>query len=577
MATKLPQVQGGRVTIGGVPNVALPEVRFGQRDVSSAFREQAQYQKAMGDVIGRMSRTVFGAAEQMSQEAGLQFAAANPLTAEQLEAMSKGDMSQVDLGSPQNVFSSAVRKARAMEVSAHAEAEARQQMVELLQKADMGEIDADQAYDQINAITNGFGESIAQIDPDAAYKFRATAAGVGNRVLEKVAEIDGQKRMIANTVKVQRMYTNLQQEIALAATTKMPIDQETGQEISSAVYIDALKQNFLVNAQALIGVNAAAQYVNTIDDDINTSKVNAISQYLMADPTFANDPNAVLRLTRGDAGSASNAFATLLPEQQNQVIAAYMTADGQNYTLQRRRAEAESGNSKREFTDLYARWSFTDDPMASSELFSQMLDHPALTNSMVDTLKKDIEESSPEGLIFLEGMIRNGEITTEAQLWYQADRYGVGGKPLGKLFTKYRNLYATVDGSYVKRKIKQAANVPEGLVQIDPKSEYAKKIQQYEDEFIQAQIDASREGRSFSAKETVDRIAANAIAERQNADKQAAKRQLSTYEERIGGRTITMQNLEALRYQIQSGAEERLTKRDLSVIENLLKTIEGIE
>lgn len=575
MAT-LPKVQGGRTQIQGVPNVVLPEVQFGQRDVSSAAREQARYQDAMGDIIGRMTSTVFGAAEGMSQQAGLQFAAENPLTAEQLQAMSRGDMSQVDLGSPLNVFNSAVRKARALEVSGHAEAEARQQMIELLDKANMGELNADQAYDQITAITNGYGESIAQIDPDAAYKFRATAGAIGNRVLEKVGELDSQKRMIANTVKVQRMYTNLQQEIALAATTKMPIDLETGQEISSDVYIDALKQNFLVNAQALVGVTGASQYVNTIDDDINTSKVNAISQYLLSDPTFANDPNAVLRLSRGDAGSASNAFSTLLPEQQNQVIAAYMTADGQNYTLQRRRAEGTAENSKRDFTSLYMQYSFVDDPVREAELLTQMLEHPALTNSMVDTLKASTSVSSPEGEIIVEGMIRNGEITSEDQLWYHADMYGVVGKPVGQLFNRYRNLYSTVDGSYVKRKIKQAANVPEGLVQIDPKSEYAKKIKRYEDEFIEAQLTAQREGVSFSAKKTVDEIAANAIRERETADKQAARRQLSTYEERIGGRTITMQDYATLKYRVENGSENRLTTRDLRVIENLLQRIEGM-
>jgi hypothetical protein len=313
----LPQLQGGQVQIGGVPNAVLPEVQFGQRDVSTAYQAQARYQQSVSTVIDRMTQTVFGVAEGMSQRAGLQFAAENPLTNEQLDAMSRGDMSEVSLGSPLNVFNSAVRKARAIEVSGHAEVEAREQMVVLLEKANMGEMDATQVQDQIAAITNGYGESLAQIDPDASYKFRATMGAVGGRVIEKVAELDGQKRMIGNTVKVQRLYTTMQQEIALAATTKMPIDQTTGQEIPADVYIDALKTNFLSNAQALIGTNAAMQYVGNIDNDINVAKVNAISQSLITDPKFANDPNAINRLIRGDAGSASNAYQTLLPDVSN--------------------------------------------------------------------------------------------------------------------------------------------------------------------------------------------------------------------------------------------------------------------
>ena len=389
MATRLPQVQGGQVQIGGVPNAVLPEVQFGQRDVSSGYQAQARYQQSVSTVIDRMTQTVFGVAEGMSQRAGLQFAAENPLTTEQLEAMSKGDMSQVSLGSPLNVFNSAVRKARAIEVSGHAEVEAREQMVVLLEKANMGQMDATQAQDQIAAITNGYGEALAQIDPDASYKYRATMAAVGGRVLEKVAELDGQKRMIGNTVKVQRLYTTMQQEIALASTTKMPIDQRTGQEIPADVYIDALKTNFLSNAQALIGTNAALQYVNNIDNDINQSKVSAISQYLNTDPSFANSSNGIDRLLRGDAGSASNAFQSLLPEDREKVIGDYRSLKAQ------RRADMEAAQSQADrATQVKIReqiFKFHDpntSPEERVQIGREIANSPAITVSQIETFLK---------------------------------------------------------------------------------------------------------------------------------------------------------------------------------------------
>jgi hypothetical protein len=120
----------------------------------------------------------------------------------------------------------------------------------------------------------------------------------------------------------------------------MPIDQRTGQEIPADVYIDALKTNFLSNAQALIGTNAALQYVNSIDNDINQSKVSAISQYLNTDPSFANSSNGIDRLLRGDAGSASNAFQSLLPEDRERVIGDYRSLKAQ------RRADMESAQSQ---------------------------------------------------------------------------------------------------------------------------------------------------------------------------------------------------------------------------------------
>lgn len=580
MATRLPQLQGGQVQIGGVPNAVLPEVQFGQRDVSSAYQAQARYQQSVSTVIDRMTRTVFGVAEGMSQRAGLQFAAENPLTNEQLDAMSRGDMSEVSLGSPLNVFNSAVRKARAIEVSGHAEVEAREQMVLLLEKANMGEMDATQVQDQIAAITNGYGESLAQIDPDASYKFRATMAAVGGRVIEKVAELDGQKRMIGNTVKVQRLYATMQQEIALAATTKMPIDQRTGQEISADVYIDALKTNFLSNAQALIGTNGALQYVNSIDNDINVAKVNAISQSLISDPKFANDPNAINRLIRGDAGSASNAFQLLLPDDKAKVMAAYMTHTSQQYTLSQKAQSQASAASNKSYQALELRLALaevTNDEEAAAIIKGEMIDHPSLTAARVRDLQTT-RTSNPEGVSTLKSMVLDGLITTREQLNEYARDFKVyhDDKQLGLIVNTYNNLYAATNGSYVKSQLKAAANIPEGLFALDPKSDQAKALAKYNDEFVAAQSEALQMGVPFDSKRTVDDIAKRAIQSRQSADAMAAKNQLKVYEEKIGNTTITLSNIEALRYRVENGQEKRLTKSQLLVIENLLKQIEGL-
>ena len=581
MATRLPQVQGGRVQIAGVPNAVLPEVQFGQRDVSSGYQAQARYQQSVSTVIDRMTQTVFGVAEGMSQRAGLQFAAENPLTTEQLEAMSKGDMSQVSLGSPLNVFNSAVRKARAIEVSGHAEVEAREQMVVLLEKANMGEMDATQVQDQIAAITNGYGQSLAQIDPDASYKFRATMGAVGGRVIEKVAELDGQKRMIGNTVKVQRLYTTMQQEIALAATTKFPIDPATGRERTSAEFIDTLKENFLSNAQALIGTNAALQYVNNIDNDINVAKVNAISQSLITDPKFANDPNAINRLIRGDAGSASNAYQTLLPDDKAKVMAAYMTHTSQQHTLQQKgqaQASAAVNKSYQALELTYALAQVTGNEEVAANTLAEMISHPGLTADRVRDISQKNRTSSPEGISKLQSMLVDGLITTREQLTEYARDFKVfydDGK-LGPIVNTFNNLYATTNGSYVKNQIRAAANVPEGLVQLDPKSDYAKKIAQYTEEFTAAQTEALRTGQPFDPKKTVDDIAKRAIQARQSSDAQSAKNQLKVYEEKIGNTAITLSNIESLRYRVENGKEKRLTKSQLLVIENLLKQIEGL-
>jgi hypothetical protein len=464
MATRLPQVQGGRAQVQGVPNVVLPEVRFGQRDVSAAYREQAQYQSAVSQTISRMSQAVFGLAEGMSERAGLQFSAENPLTAEQLEAMSRGDMSQVQLGSPLNVFNAAVRKARALEVSGHAEAEARQQMIDLVQRANMGELDADQVYGQITAITNGYAESLAGIDPDASYKFRATAGAIGNRVLEKVGELDSQKRMIANTVKVQRMYSNLQQEISLAATTKMPIDPSTGQELPATAYVDALKQNFLINAQALVGVTGASQYVNSIDNDINESVVNSIAQYLNTDPGFSYSANGIERLLRGDAGSASNAFQQLLPEDRDKVIAEYRNMRAM------RKADAEAGaarSQKAEKDEIDNLISMFYDPLTPQEervrIGRELGYSSGLSSSQKDTFLNPSQPSGdPVKFAEVQGAIQRGVYSDTDQIKEDANLLGFNGNQLAKLIEEFnKGPQLTASERSARSFLKQSAGVPD--------------------------------------------------------------------------------------------------------------------
>lgn len=570
---ELPLVQGFRTQVQNAPSPVLPQVSFAQQNPQIAYEAEARYQGALGDVLDRMSRSAFGVASEMSQRAGLQFAAENPLTPEQLQAMSKGDVSNVNLGSPMNVFNAAVRKARAIEVSAHAEVEAREQLVRLMQRAEAGELSTTEVRDQISALTNGYGSAIARVDPDASFKYRASMATVGGRVIEKVAEFEGQKRIIANSVKVQRLFTTMQQEISLASTSKMPIDPATGQEMPVTQYIDALKQNFLTNATALIGPAAAAQYVGRIDKDISDTMVNAVAQHISTDPQFAGRPDAVQRLLRGDAGSASNAYQSLLPDDKAKVVAAYMTADAQKYTLQQRaKAQGEEGG-RRQLTSLFVNYSLETDPERKAALQVRMLQHPSLTMDLAKTLT-DPPKTSETGKAIVEGMIRNGQITTEAQLWKAGQDYAVYDKDLGQMFTKYFNLYAPVDGSYVKAKLRQAANVPEGIVQIDPKSDYAKKISRYEDEFLEEQRKAAAENRPFSAKEAVDKIAKNAIASRETADVNAAKNQLKPYEEKLGGIKITRESYEALKYRVENGTEKRVQKRDLPVIKMLVDKIE---
>lgn len=363
MATRLPQIQGGQAQVAAVPNIVLPEVQFGQRDVSTAYRAQANYQQTVGSVIDRMSQAVFGVAEGMSQRAGLQFAAENPLSAEQLSAMSRGDLSDINLGSPLNVFNSAVRKARAIEVSGHAEFEARQQLTDLLAKADLGQIDSQSVRDQITALTNGYGESLAQIDPDASYKFRASMATAGNQVIERTAKLDAQRRISTNMVALQNDFDNKIKLVETYLTNDRPINPVSGEPFTADDLINSEVNNFITNATSIVGQQQAIQMGGRLMEAVSAAKVNVITDAVInRDPQIGgNFLTAVGRLQKGNAGIYSEIYDSLTLEQR-----AALRNEMRSQTVQMEQAQdrarglAKEG-AAREFGNLnFAYYALTD-------------------------------------------------------------------------------------------------------------------------------------------------------------------------------------------------------------------------
>jgi hypothetical protein len=340
-----------------VPNITLPEVSFGGIESNIAYQQQAAYQGQVAQVLDRMSRTVFGLAGEMSQRAGLQFAAENPLTGEQLQAMSQGDMSDVKLGTPLNVFNSALRKARALEVSGHAEIEAREKMTGLLQRAETGEIDTQYIRDQMTSIVNGYGEAIAQIEPDAAYKFRASMATAGNQILERAGKIDSQRRMATNFVKLQRDFTNKIKLIETYMSNERPIDEKTGQPIPIENLIDAEVRNFVNNSMALVGADKATQLGQELMGAVNAAKVNVITNAVINNDRQigGNFLTAVSRLQNGNAGIYSDIYNSMTLQER-----AAMRNELRSQSMQIEQAQDRARTLGKEQSSVQARQLISD-------------------------------------------------------------------------------------------------------------------------------------------------------------------------------------------------------------------------
>jgi hypothetical protein len=442
---QLMRTQGYRVQVSGVPGAATPAVSFGQqRRPDVAFQAQANYQQALAQGIDRMSRTAFGIAEEMGQRAGLQFSLENPLTDEQLQAMSRGDMSTVNLGSPLNVFSSAVRKARAIELSAHMEAEARNEMVSLYDQASKGQIDTETAAGKVKGILDAGASTLSQVDPDAAYKYRAAISAMGGKVIDEIGKVELKRRAIANEQKLSTDYRNVMMGISAYMSSSLPVnpativggDPKTGQEWDLDEVIDAIKSNFLANAFALGGLPAMERYAAQIDKDIREAKIGAVTRELTKDEYYidpATVTKTISRILAGDLNDARQAMASLAATDFDAAKA--VAANFRTMVSDRRQQRSDEENIRKSENNAAANNLLIEyfTPGTGSARKRQIAYEVAGMNVFsIDQMERFLDPSAAKGDPYsqaaLEFAIARGDITDPDQLRQQAIRAGMNGE-----------------------------------------------------------------------------------------------------------------------------------------------------
>jgi hypothetical protein len=439
---ELMRTQGYRAQVSGVPGAATPAVSFGQqRRPDVAFQAQANYQQALAQGIDRMSRTAFGIAEESGQRAGLQFSLENPLTNEQLQAMSRGDMSTVNLGSPLNVFSSAVRKARAIELSAHMEAEARNEMVSLYDQASKGQIDTETAAGKVKGILDAGASTLSQVDPDAAFKYRAAISAMGGKVIDEIGKVELKRRAIANEQKLSTDYRNVMTGISAYMSSSLPVNPATGEEWDLNEVIGAIKSNFLANAFALGGMPAMESYAAQIDKDIREAKISTVTRELTKDEYYLNPTQTISRILAGDLNDARQTMADLATtdfDAAKAVAANFrtMVSDGrQQRADEENRTKAANNASANNLLIEY----FT--PGTGSARKRQIAYEVAGMNVFsIDQLERFLDPSAAKGDPYsqaaLEFAIARGDITDPDQLRRETIRAGMNGEQFLQLNRK---------------------------------------------------------------------------------------------------------------------------------------------
>lgn len=564
---EIEKIQSGRVGIQGAPAAATPQVVYPQITPETALLQQAKYQGTMADKLDRMTSIIFREGAEISQKAGLQWAAENPLTQAQLQAMSKGDLSTVGLGNNFSMFDNAVRKVRAFELSAHAEAEASTKLLDIYQQAERGELDFEGVRTQVKALTDGFGQSLAQVDPESSFKYRASMATMGNKIIDETAKLEGKKRILQNGIKTERMYQNFMRMAEIVYNGENQIDPSTGQPIVKDEIVDAMAENFLNNTIALVGIQGAQAYQTKVMKDLTDTKVNALTKYIADE--FGAMPDAFSRLRIGDAGRLTDIYQSLPIDGQAKVMQTYLTKISTDMSIRDQTDKANKTDRELQTIQLYKQLEGLGDGPKKNAIIRQLADLRVVGFDDLHKIAKGGGESNPMAIFNTKEAIYNGTITSSDQIRNLPLQPADKVKMLDVLHSNTKDEDRKLDSG-----LRKLAGIPDGLVTLDPKGDEFKRLRNYQADVADIKAEALRKGEVITNATILERIGKKVEEKKNTQVAQGARKSLVPFEEKAGG-SITSANFGSFEKKVKDGKVPNVKEKDLPRIRALVDQAEG--
>jgi len=570
-------------SVGGVPMVQPQQ----QQVDYVGPRVAAQGASQLAQVLDRMSASAFQLAAPMRQQEGLQYAADNPLTSEQLQRAKDGVPLGLGSTSSLNFFDQAVAKARSLEISGHFEIEGRNELTKLLADVKDGRATSAQVSSKIKTMTDGLSKSLSGIDPEASIKFRATMATHGHTVLNAAytAELERAKaqRFALFDSDNDNQLRILEEAVSQGSVT---ID---GKQYSVNEIGDVIRKNILTQSLLLGDKAVQKEYSTKFEVAFRNAKINGVTKELMTDPNMADPELTLQKLRSGDLGKMSPVLKDLITNDFDavaKVTANYMVAINNRKSIKdAKQADEKRVGEGKAINLLEQIFPLPEGSPKRKDLINQLIALPE--GSVPIGMLKDILKPSGDGdsaLNFnLLAGIYNNTITTPDQI------YSLVGKGLtakdAVAALKIMQSEDRRDSSTLDRGISQLSGIPVipgSVVVIDPKGEEFKRRTQLQAEALQIQSAAIVEGKTLTPRQILTQLEDNIAKRRNTEDAKAATKQLEEFAKRPDGTykpgrdwitgPVTRDNLPALR---QKAGNDQNKLRQIAELEKLLKRSEG--
>jgi hypothetical protein len=566
-------------SVGGVP---MQQVTPRQVDFMQASNVQAQGANQLAQMVDRMSQSAFTMSGQLFQQAAVEDVASNPLTLEQLEMAKNGDMSQLGVGgSPLNIYDAAVRKARSFELASAFDTEAKAEVVKILSDVENGTATSKSAADKLNTMTRGFSQSLAQVDPDAALKFKASMGVYANTVMAEAYKTEQKRTKEKQGLLLESNFANSIRLVEPALAQGFYVDAD-GKEQPIEPMLEVYRKNVSDTAFAAGGLQMANQYLVKFDKAVADAKINAATKVALGDDYMADPVMGLQRLMKGDMGRMSGVFMTMPQDDKGKVIANYMVAINQRDSAEKAVLEDQKQAAIKEFVPLFNQAvALPDSSPKRKQLVLQLTaisnsNPSAVPLSVMSSLLTPDKEGAGDAMVEFNIMagIYNGTVTDPSQIYARVGK-GLTGKQavslLGKLVSEDRRDQGDLD-----RGISQLAGipvVPGQVVVIDPKGQEFQRRQKLSADAEQIRGEAAAQGKILSPRQVLQELTKQIEAKRNSEGARQARTQLEAYAKKdwING-SITRDSLPALE---RKAGTDRVKMNELKRIRTLLEQAEG--
>lgn len=576
----LPLLQSGRVENIGISGAVTPQVSVPQVDYTG-LKAGAQYQGTVSATIDRLSQSLFGIASEAAKQSGMQYVADNPITDEQLRAAKDGNVESLRLGGTFNIFDQAVRKARAFEVSSSFEAEARNELATMLTQIEQGQATTEQVQTQINTMMAGYGKSLAQVDPEASLKFRATIATAGNTVLAKAAEAETKRAKQQRLIKFDQDFDASVRLLEAAVSQGFWVDQKTGTKRSVEDLADVYRQTISTGALLLGDATLQKSYSDKFETALKNAKIGAVSAFVTA-PEFSADPEAGLALIQqGKVGKMSDVFMSMPFEDKAKVEANYMVTMNRRDTAKKQNEAAAKRAGEVELATLMQQL-YTAPPGSPAQRraqgsivgLAQRVPGVVSDSTLKSILEPKQAKSDPMVEFNVVSGILNGTITSADQVKSYIGRGLTGNDAVSAL--KLINSESRRDQNEIERGINRLAGINQtgGIVVLDKNAMEFTNRQLLKAQSLDIEARLLREGKQPTPAMVVSELEKFVTDRRSSETARQATDALKVYEKKdwING-PVTMDSLAALE---RKAGSDRTRQNDVKRIRSLLQQANGM-